>query len=75
VHNFFGPAQFALNLTAPVENALAPLGDYHLLSVVASAAAHQVTAIHPYARIVARPAMGTLDTQFRISFTEIGGGV
>lgn len=55
------PAQFTLDLTAPVEHARASLHHGDLLCPVASAAAHQVAAVHTPGRVVALAAVRALD--------------
>ena len=52
-------ACFALDVTAPVELALAALLDRSLERVVASSATHQIAAVHAGRRPVARPAVST----------------
>lgn len=55
------PAQFTLDLAAPVEHARAPLHHCDLLRPVAPAAAHQIAAVHAQGRVVALSAVGALD--------------
>lgn len=58
VHRF--DARLALDVTAPVEFALAALLDGGLERVVAAPAAHQIAAVHAGRRPVARPPAGAL---------------
>ncbi|KAJ8867616.1 hypothetical protein PR048_031419 [Dryococelus australis] len=75
VDGLLRPAQFALDLTAPVEGARAPLHDNHLLSPVASAAAHEVAAVDADGRVVALAAVRALDAQAGVALAEPGGGL
>ncbi len=52
-------AGFALDVTAPVELALATLLDRSLERVVAPSATHEIAAVHAGRRPVARPAVST----------------
>lgn len=70
VYRLFRPAQLALDLAAPVEGAGAPLDYRHLLSLVTSAAAHEVAAVDADARVVALPPVGAEDAEFRVLLTE-----
>lgn len=70
VYRLFRPAQLALNLAAPMEGACAPLDQRHLLSLVASAAAHQVATVDADARIVTLSSVGAQDAELRILLAE-----
>lgn len=70
MYRLFRPAQLALDLAAPVEGAGAPLDYGDLLSLVASAAAHQVAAVDADARVVALPAVSAQDAEFGILLAE-----
>lgn len=70
MYRLFRLAQLALNLAAPMEGACAPLDQRHLLSLVAPAAAHQVTTVDADAGIVALPSVGAQDAEFRILLAE-----
>lgn len=70
VNNLLGPAQFTLYLAAPVEGTGAPFHHDDLLGPVASAAAHQITPVHPYRGVVALAAVRSLNSQPRIPIAE-----
>lgn len=69
---FLGPAQLALDLTAPVEGTRAPFHHHDLLSPVAAAAAHQVTPVHADAGVVALATVRSLDAELWVPLTEHG---
>jgi hypothetical protein len=56
-------ASLALDVTAPVEFALATLFDRRLERVVTSSAAHEIAAVHPGRRPIARPAVSTWNSK------------
>lgn len=70
MYYFFRPAHLALDLAAPVEGAGAPLVRHHLLRLVAPAAAHEVAAVDADAGVVADPAVGAQDPEFRVLLAE-----
>jgi hypothetical protein len=66
-------ASLALDVTAPVEFALATLFDRRLERVVTSSAAHEITSVHSGRCTVARPAVSTyfLKSNFIENFIAI----
>lgn len=72
VYRLLGPTQLALDLTAPVESARAPLHDHYLLCPVPAAAAHQVTPVHAYTGVVTLPAVRPLDAELGVALAEHG---
>lgn len=72
MYHFFSAAKLALNLTTPVESAVAPLHYKYSLSSVSAAATHQVAAIDADAGVVASSAMRARDAKSRILFAEAG---
>lgn len=70
MYNFSRSANAALNLTTPVEHAVAPLDDDDLLARVAPTAAHEVAAVHPQRGVVALPAVGALDAELGVALAE-----
>ena len=57
-------ASFAFDVTAPVEFALAAFFDRRFVSVVTSAAAHQIAAVHSSGCPVARPSISSFIAQY-----------
>lgn len=70
MYRLFRFAYLTLDLAAPVEGAGAPLDYNHLLSFVASAAAHQVAAVDADARFVALSPVSAQDAEFGILLAE-----
>lgn len=70
VYRLCCPAQLALDLATPVEDAGAPLDHQHLLRLVASAAAHQIAAVDAEAGVVALSPVGAQDTERGILLAE-----
>ena len=68
-------ARMTLDLTAPDELAAAALGDGHPLSVVAAAAAEQVTAVGAFRAPHARPTGGTCGRGMASDGPSTGRGV
>lgn len=65
-------ASFAFDVTAPVEFALAAFFDRRFVSVVTSAAAHQIAAVHSGGCPVARPSISSEGSDGFIVETIIG---
>lgn len=70
VYNLFCPTQPAFYFAAPVEHTLAPLYNRYLLSPVSSTAAHKITSIDPYRRVVALTTVRARNSELRVAFAE-----
>ena len=70
MHRLLDSAELTLDLATPVKRTCASLHHRHLLRLVASAAAHQVTAVDADARVVALSAVCPENAEFRILLAE-----
>lgn len=70
MYNFSRSANATLNLTTPMEHAVAPFHDSNLLTRVAPAATHEIAAVHPQRGVVALPAVGALDAKLGVALAE-----
>lgn len=66
------PADFALDLTTPVESTSASFNHFFNLSFVASPTAHEVASIDTNRRLIADASLCAGNAQFEILLAEIG---
>lgn len=72
VDGLLGPADFALDLTAPVKGAGTAFDHFFDLGPVAPTAAHEVTAVDADGRLVADAALRPCNAQLEILLTKVG---
>lgn len=70
MNHFFSAAKFTLNLTTPVEGAVAPFHHKNSLSSVATATAHEVAAVDADAGVVASTTVRARNAKSRVLFAE-----
>lgn len=70
VHGLLCPTEAAFHFATPVEHTLAPLYNRSHVCPVSSTAAHQITTVHPYRRVVALTTVRARNSELRVPIAE-----